>query len=44
MATDKAWIARATDMGYTMVAAGTDTGLLQQAFTDLVGQVKGKAA
>ena len=41
MATDKAWVERAKEMGYTMLAAGTDTGLLQQAFTDLVGQVKG---
>jgi 2-dehydro-3-deoxyglucarate aldolase/4-hydroxy-2-oxoheptanedioate aldolase len=41
MATDKAWIARAAEMGYTMIAAGTDTGLLQQAFTDLVVQIEG---
>ena len=41
MATDKAWVERAKEMGYTMLGDGTDTGLLQQAFTDLVGQVKG---
>jgi hypothetical protein len=29
-------------MGYTMIAAGTDTGLLQQAFADLAGQVVGE--
>lgn len=36
MATDKAWIERAKTMGYTMLAAGTDTGLLQQALGDLI--------
>ena len=39
MATDKAWVDRARAMGYTMIAAGTDNGLLQQAFTQLVGQI-----
>ena len=43
MATDKAWIERAREMGYTMIAGGTDTGLLQQAFTQLVGQIEGNA-
>ena len=43
MATDKAWVQRAMEMGYTMVAAGTDTGLLQQAFSDLVVQIEGQA-
>jgi 2-dehydro-3-deoxyglucarate aldolase/4-hydroxy-2-oxoheptanedioate aldolase len=36
MATDKPWIERAKSMGYTMLAAGTDTGLLQQALGQLV--------
>jgi 2-keto-3-deoxy-L-rhamnonate aldolase RhmA len=36
MATDSAWIERVRDMGYTMIAGGTDSGLLQQAFTGLV--------
>ena len=36
MATDKAWIERAKSMGYTMLAAGTDTGLLQQSLGQLV--------
>ncbi len=44
MATDKSWVKRAQGMGYTMIAAGTDCGLLQQAFTDLVGQIDGGAA
>ena len=44
MATDKAWVVRAKEMGYTMLAAGTDTGLLQQAFTDLASQVQGRTA
>lgn len=39
MATDAAWIRRAREMGYTMIAAGTDNGLLQQAFTRMVGHV-----
>jgi 2-keto-3-deoxy-L-rhamnonate aldolase RhmA len=43
MATDKAWVARARDMGYTMIAGGTDNGLLQQAFSDLVGHIDGPA-
>lgn len=40
MATDAAWIARAHEMGYTMIAAGTDTGLLGQALKGLVGQIE----
>jgi len=36
MATDKSWIERAKSMGYSMLAAGTDTGLLQQALGQLV--------
>lgn len=39
MATDEAWIRRAREMGYTMIAAGTDNGLLQQAFTRMVGYI-----
>ncbi len=41
MASDPAWIDRATAMGYSMIAAGSDTGLLQQAFSDLVGRMPG---
>lgn len=40
MATDAAWIARVRAMGYTMIAAGTDTGLLEQALKPLVGQIE----
>ena len=36
MATDQVWIERAKGMGYTMLAAGTDTGLMQQAFGQLI--------
>ena len=43
MATDSAWIERAREMGYTMIAGGTDSGLLQQAFSQLVGQIDGAA-
>lgn len=43
MATDAAWIARARDMGFTMIAGGTDTGLLEQAFKGLVGQIEAGA-
>jgi 2-keto-3-deoxy-L-rhamnonate aldolase RhmA len=42
MATDKDWIERAREMGFTMIAAGTDTGLLQQAVGDLVGRIEGQ--
>ena len=43
MATDAAWIARARDMGYTMIAAGTDSGLLEAATKDLVGRIEAPA-
>lgn len=36
MATDTTWIERAKGMGYTLLAAGTDTALLQQAFGQLI--------
>lgn len=36
MATDKAWVERAKAMGYTMMAAGTDTALLQGALGQLI--------
>lgn len=41
MATDAAWIARARDMGFTMIAGGTDTGLLELALKNMVGQIEG---
>jgi 2-keto-3-deoxy-L-rhamnonate aldolase RhmA len=44
MATDAAWVARARAMGYTMIAGGTDTGLLELAVRKLVGQIEGGAA
>ena len=40
MATDAAWIARAREMGYTMIAGGTDTGLLELALKTMVGQIE----
>jgi 2-dehydro-3-deoxyglucarate aldolase/4-hydroxy-2-oxoheptanedioate aldolase len=40
MATDRAWVDRVRGMGYTMIAAGTDTGLLQQALADLAAHVE----
>ncbi len=43
MATDGAWITRAKEMGYTMIAGGTDNGLLQQAFSQQVAQIEGRA-
>jgi 2-dehydro-3-deoxyglucarate aldolase/4-hydroxy-2-oxoheptanedioate aldolase len=42
MATDAAWVERAQEMGYTMIAGGTDTGLLQQGFSDLAARIGGK--
>jgi 2-keto-3-deoxy-L-rhamnonate aldolase RhmA len=41
MATDAAWIARSRDMGFTMIAGGTDTGLLELALKQMVGQIEG---
>ena len=40
MATDAAWIARAREMGYTMIAGGTDTGLLEAALKGMVGRIE----
>jgi 2-keto-3-deoxy-L-rhamnonate aldolase RhmA len=44
MATDAAWIERSRQMGYTMIAAGTDTGLLELALKTMVGQIQGSVA
>jgi 2-dehydro-3-deoxyglucarate aldolase/4-hydroxy-2-oxoheptanedioate aldolase len=43
MATDAAWIARVREMGYTMIAGGTDTGLLEGAMKSLVGCIEAPA-
>ena len=43
MATDAAWIARAREMGFTMIAGGTDTGLLELALKNMVGQIQDAA-
>ena len=40
MATDAAWIARVREMGYTMIAGGTDTGLFELALKKLVGEIE----
>jgi 2-dehydro-3-deoxyglucarate aldolase/4-hydroxy-2-oxoheptanedioate aldolase len=40
MATDAAWIARVRKMGYTMIAGGTDSGLLEGAMRNLVGHIE----
>jgi len=40
MATDAAWADRVKAMGYTMIATGTDTGMLQQGFTSLIQHVE----
>ncbi len=34
-------VERARNMGYTMIAAGTDSGLLQQAYAGLVERIDG---
>ena len=44
MATDAAWIARARAMGYTMIAGGTDTGLLELALKTMVRQIEAAAS
>jgi len=43
MATDAAWISRAREMGYTMIAGGTDSGLLELALKQMVGQIEATA-
>jgi 2-keto-3-deoxy-L-rhamnonate aldolase RhmA len=40
MATDTAWADKVIAMGYTMIATGTDTGLLQQGFSHLIQHVE----
>ena len=44
MATDAAWIARVREMGYTMIAGGTDTGLLEAGYKALVTHIQAPAA
>ncbi len=44
MATDRAWIDRVRSMGYTMIAIGTDPGLLGSAVQGLVEHVDAKGA
>jgi 2-keto-3-deoxy-L-rhamnonate aldolase RhmA len=39
MATDAAWIERSREMGFTMIAGGTDTGLLELALKNMVTQI-----
>jgi 2-keto-3-deoxy-L-rhamnonate aldolase RhmA len=41
MATDRGWIERARGMGYTMIAGGTDTGLLENALKQMTAQIEG---
>ena len=41
MATDAGWIERAREMGYTMIAGGTDTGLLEAGYRALAQQIEG---
>jgi 2-dehydro-3-deoxyglucarate aldolase/4-hydroxy-2-oxoheptanedioate aldolase len=43
MATDRAWIDRAREMGYTMLAVGTDVGLLADATRALVDHAAARA-
>lgn len=44
MATDPKWIEQARQMGFTLLAAGTDTGLLQKSFGELVQQIDSRPA
>ncbi len=39
MATDKAWVDRVKALGYTMIAAGTDCGVLQQGYARIVDEI-----
>jgi 2-keto-3-deoxy-L-rhamnonate aldolase RhmA len=43
MATDAAWADKVMAMGYTMIATGTDTGMLQQGFSQLIQHVEKRA-
>jgi len=43
MATDPAWVARVKEMGYSMIAAGTDTGIMEAGMKNLVGHIDGGA-
>jgi 2-dehydro-3-deoxyglucarate aldolase/4-hydroxy-2-oxoheptanedioate aldolase len=43
MATDPHWVERAREMGYSMIAGGTDAGLLQQGYGDLVARIEGRS-
>jgi 2-dehydro-3-deoxyglucarate aldolase/4-hydroxy-2-oxoheptanedioate aldolase len=43
MATDTAWVARVREMGYTMIAGGTDTGLFEAGMKNLVGRIEASA-
>lgn len=40
MASDAAWADKVMAMGYTMIATGTDTGILQQGFSQLIQHVE----
>jgi 2-keto-3-deoxy-L-rhamnonate aldolase RhmA len=44
MATDPAWVDRVKAMGYTMIAVGTDVGLLADATKRLVDHAAAPAA
>lgn len=41
MATDPAWVERARAMGFSMIAAGTDTGIVEAGYRGLVGAIEG---
>jgi len=43
MATDPAWVARVKEMGYSMIAAGTDTAIMEAGVKNLVGHIDGGA-
>ena len=43
MATDPAWVERARSMGFSMIAGGTDTGIIEAGYRSLVGVIEGGA-
>ncbi len=43
MATDAAWVDRVRAMGYSMIAAGTDTGIVESGYRGLVGAIEAGA-
>lgn len=44
MATDQAWVDRVRAMGYTMIAGGSDTGILEAGYRQLASRIEAEGA